>query len=291
MADTPINSRPTDTRKITADGLSHESGPAVPDLRIGMLPLDIAFADPGANLDKVGQCLKQHAGEVDLLLLPELFSTAFGRDLDVLRRVADEYSGSTVDMLMALSEKYGVAIAGSFLASEAGRYYNRGFLIVPGDDTPRFYDKHHLFSISAEGVLFTAGEKPIQVIEYMGWNVGLAVCYDLRFPAWCRFSFDCKPYDVLMIAANWPSSRLYPWEHLLIARAIENQAYVVACDRSGNDDFGNYDHMSRAYDYTGIPIDTRMCGSIQMVTLQYDPLNDWRHRWPFVFDADSIIVR
>ncbi|MCM1448942.1 MAG: hypothetical protein NC082_01225 [Clostridiales bacterium] len=257
-----------------------------------MLSLDIVPANPVANLDRVSSVMERHKGEMDLLLLPELFSTAFGRDIELLRDISGKNDTLTMARLIELSNEYNTAIAGSYLACEAGRYYNRGFFISPGDNTPIYYDKRHLFSISAEGVLFTAGEKPIPVISYKGWNLALAVCYDLRFPAWVRFSLKEKPYDALLIAANWPISRMYAWEHLLIARAIENQAYVLACDRSGNDDFGNYDEMTRAYDYRGHHLDaTSMGDDLLVATLNHDLLNEWRHRWPFIFDADSIIVR
>lgn len=82
------------------------------------------------------------------------------------------------------------------------------------------------------------------VIAYNGCRFMVIVCYDLRFPVWCRRVIDVKDYDIIIVPANWPDSRRYAWRHLLIARAIENQAYVIGCNRSGSDLYGRYDGMS-----------------------------------------------
>ena len=87
------------------------------------------------------------------------------------------------------------------------------------------------------------------VIRYRGWNISLVICYDLRFPVWCRNVNN--RYDMLIVPANWPSARGYAWRQLLIARAIENQAVIVGADRSGCDDYGDYEYMSYVFDPSG----------------------------------------
>ena len=93
-----------------------------------------------------------------------------------------------------------------------------------------------------EHKVFASGDKQPPVVRYRGWNISLIVCYDLRFPVWCRN--NRQSYDLMLVPANWPSSRGYAWKHLLIGRAIENQAVYVGANRGGSDDFGDYDGLS-----------------------------------------------
>lgn len=258
------------------------------NLSVGVLALDIVAADPVANMAAVKDCLARHGGQIDLLVLPELFTTAFSRDIEALRAVAEDDGGATVAGLKMLAREHDTAIAGSYLALIGGEYFNRGFIILPTGET-KFYNKRHLFGLSAESRLFSAGEERPCVIEYCGWRIGLAVCYDLRFPVWCRHAADC-PYDMLLVVANWPVARRYAWEHLLIARAIENQAVVVGADRSGSDDFGEHDSMTRVYDCTGHEVECREYGLLSIATLSHDSLAEHRRRWPFAKDADSFTV-
>lgn len=158
----------------------------------------------------------------------------------------------SADMTLAAvklwSSRFNMAIAGSFLASIGSKIVNRGFFVEPSGETT-FYDKHHLFCLSAESRLFTQGVENPPVIRFRGWNISMIVCYDLRFPVWCRNSG--QRYDILLVPANWASARSYAWRHLLIARAIENQAVVVGANRSGHDDYGDYDHQSFIFDPMG----------------------------------------
>ena len=137
--------------------------------------------------------------------------------------------------LAEVMKKYNVAIAGSFIARTANKIYNRAFFIESsGDET--YYDKHHIFSIGGEQEVFTAGDSQPRVVRYRGWNIMLAVCYDLRFPVWLRNTNN--KYDLLLVVANWPKARIYTWEHLLIARAIENECYVCGVNRIGQSPSG-----------------------------------------------------
>ena len=269
---------PTNSQQPTSENLS-----------IGVLAMDIAWADPVANLMVVEEYLKKHASGLDVLVLPELFSTAFPQDIDVLRNIAEDDSGKTVAALKELSGIYDTALAGSYLATVDGKFYNRGFMILP-DGSASFYNKRHLFGMSAESRMFEPGTELPAVVEYKGWRVALIVCYDLRFPVWCRRSAGSCQYDVLLVAANWPVSRKYAWEHLLIARAIENQAIVVGADRSGHDDFGDYDGMTYFFDTTGHPVDAENHGILSIVKVSYSALVDMRRRWPVAKDADSFCL-
>ena len=201
-------------------------------LRIATLPMPIAWGDRNANIAFVEQALSSLPEKTDIVVLPELFTTGYSDDPETMAELAERNTGDTVNTLRRWASRYGCAFAGSFLASTPPHYYNRGFIIEPnGDET--FYDKRHLFSLSNEARMFAPGTTPPPVVRFRGWNISLIVCYDLRFPVWCRSRHNS--YDLLLVVANWPKARGYAFEHLLIARAIENQCAVVGANRGGSD--------------------------------------------------------
>lgn len=258
------------------------------NLKLATVALDTVWCDPAANLSALGRALEMLEPDTDLVVLPELFSTGFVGDATALADVAQTNGGSTMATVAQLARRHNLAVAGSFTARTGSHIYNRGFFIEPsGDET--FYDKHHLFSPSAEARLFTAGTGSMPLIRYRGWNVSMIICYDLRFPVWSR-NCGCA-YDLLLVPANWPHARAYAWEHLLIARAIENQACVVGANRSGVDDYGVYDDSSYIFDAMGNSVGQRVCrrsapAPILTATLSLDEVTEARRRLPASLDAD-----
>lgn len=259
---------------------------------IALLPLDIAWADPSENFQRIRSAVDSLSQSVDLIVLPELFSTGYITDMSTIDNLARNYSTATLSMLHDIARRSNAAISGSFLTCSAAGYVNRGFFIEPsGEET--FYDKAHLFCLSKESDIFQAGQSHYPVVRFRGWNIALIVCYDLRFPAWCRS--QNSSYDMMIVPANWPKSRAYAWEHLLIARAIENQAVYVGINRSGIDDFGHYDNMTIVVDAMGQPVKGVELSSgirdssiaMQIVTVDKVQLIDCRHRLPFQCDADT----
>lgn len=217
-------------------------------LRVASLPLDITWGDKTANFRVVESAMEHLPAGTDIVVLPELFSTGYSDDPEAAASMAETNGGDTVEWLRQLARRHECAFAGSFLARTANRLYNRGFFIEPnGDET--FYDKRHLFSLSSEARIFTAGARRPPVVRFRGWNIAMIVCYDLRFPVWCR----CRrsAYDLLLVVSNWPQARGYAYEHLLIARAIENQCAVVGANRGGEDVYGRYDGLTKIYDCRG----------------------------------------
>lgn len=257
------------------------------NLKIAVVPLDIVWSDIEENLYITNKLLKKLDKDTDIAVLPELFTTGFIATADLLHKYAEDSSSSgTLETLKDWSRKFNFAIAGSYLVREGEKIINRGFFIEPsGEHT--FYDKTHLFRLSAEYKEFSAGSKHIPVIRFRGWNIAIAICYELRFPVWLR-NTDNK-YDVLIIPSNWPACRAYAWEHLLIARAIENQAYVVGANRSGKDDSGDYDELSFIFDYLGKPVHkliSKTNGCV-MATLDRENLYKFRSHFPVAEDADK----
>lgn len=259
-------------------------------LKVAMLPMDITWADRSENLSQLEEAMRRLRPDTDLVVLPELFSTGFIDDPELLATISEDASGAAMRVVKRLAAQYNVAIAGSFLARDNGALYNRGFIVEPDGQTAT-YDKCHLFCISPEAQLMHRGNAEPPVIRFRGWNISLVVCYDLRFPAWCRNRGG--RYDILLVPANWPDARRYAWEHLLIARAIENQAVVVGVNRSGADDYGCYDGMSAAYDHKGMPITPDNSTPVNnpkdwiYITADRQVMHQAREKLPFLKDADS----
>lgn len=251
-------------------------------LIVSVLPLDMAYTDKDANLRAATAMFANLQPGTHIAVLPELFSTAYIPDREAARAIAETNDGKTIAFVRDMASKHNCAICGSFLALDNDRVYNRAFFITPAGES-HFYDKRHLFSLSGEGEVVSGGEMPPAIIDFCGWKIAIAVCYDLRFPIWLR-NTGLK-YDALIIPANWPEKRSFAWTTLLQARAIENQAYVVGANRSGSDQFGVYDNQSFVADYTGHLIQ-QPCGNSVTANLSKFMLDKYRKAFPFWKDAD-----
>jgi len=259
-------------------------------IKIAVLPLDITWCDCKENLLSVEELLPKLCPDTDILVLPELFSTGFIQEETLLKEVAASQADKTLDTLKRWSREFNMAISGSYIAKVGNSVVNRGFFIEPsGEET--FYDKRHLFCLSMESRLFSSGHTLPPVIRFRGWNVSLIVCYDLRFPAWCR-NKEHKGYDIMLVPANWPSARKYAWRQLLIARAIENQAIVVGANRSGSDDYGEYTGLSYIFDPAGQDITVSTGPDSPFLYAEYtrSRLEKIRTVLPFSNDADDVII-
>ena len=257
------------------------------NLRVSMVQSHIIWEDRNENLGYYGELLRRISGKTDLAVLPETFSTGFTMNIEPL---ADEADGITVNTIKKWAADYKMAVAGSFIAKDNGKYYNRAFFITSEGDS-LFYDKRHLFQMGHEDQYFTAGDKRL-VVSYRGWNICLLVCYDLRFPVWSRRTAK-ENYDLLLYVANWPERRSHAWKSLLPARAIENQSYVVGLNRVGLDGNNiNYSGDSVALNFLGETLISANPGeaAVLQVTLSKPELLHFRKSFPAEQDADQFIL-
>ncbi len=184
-----------------------------------------------------------------------------------------------------------MVIAGSLvIKGNDGRAVNRFVWMAP-DSPAIIYDKRHLFRMAKEHERYAPGERR-PIIEYKGFRILPAVCYDLRFPVWLRNRVDANgqlEYDLMLLVANWPKPRREHWRTLLRARAIENLAYVAAVNRVGTD--GNkidYAGDSALIDFLGQPM-VELGAQPQSVVVEINraPLDAHRKRFPALMDADQ----
>ncbi|MDR2139296.1 MAG: nitrilase family protein [Tannerella sp.] len=251
-------------------------------LRVSIIQTAIVWENRAANLVHYGTLLRQLDGRTDLAVLPELFTTGSIRDPEL----ADLMEGETASTLKQWAQAYRIALAGSFMAEENGKYYNRAFFVTP--EGRLFHaDKRHLFRAGGEDRYLEAGTKRLTV-SFRGWNICLLVCYDLRFPVWSRNVANA--YDLLLYCANWPAVRSDAWRILLPARAVENQACVCGVNRTGIDGAGHAFHGGSAlYSPRGEKLaDAGDAGEILLTcTLEKSMLESLRTRFPVWKDADA----
>lgn len=250
-------------------------------LRISLVQADLIWEHPQANLDLLSKLL-ENTTETDLIILPEMFSTGFTMQAQA---VAEKPDGLSVNWMLEIAKKKKAAVTGSLVIEEDGAYFNRLFFITP-DGKIYTYNKKHLFTLAGEHRIYTPGNNRL-VVDYNGWRICPLVCYDLRFPVWAR---NTENYDLLIYVANWPQVRVFAWDRLLCARAIENMSYVAGVNRVGSDGNGHpYTGHSAVYDGLGqdiLPVQINQQG-VFSVTLKKTPLAALRSKLRFLDDRDS----
>ena len=256
-------------------------------MRISQIQDTIFWADKAGNLQKTGEKLASLAGQTDLVVLPEMFTTGFCTNE---LHLAETLDGETVKTLRFWAVKYQMAITGSFIASENDRIYNRAFFVFPNGKI-QTADKRHLFSMGGEQNHFSVGNKRM-IVNYCGFNICVLVCYDIRFPVWARNNKN--EYDLLIYVANFPESRVTDWNILLKARAVENQAYVCGVNRIGVDGLGiSYNGHSSLLDFKANELLTFPNNetSVQSFELQLSPLERYREKFAIWKDADRFELK
>jgi predicted amidohydrolase len=261
------------------------------DLTLTLVQVDLCWEAPTENIDHIDALLsKELVSHTDIILLPEMFTTGFSMGAAAL---AEPLNGKTTAFMRRLAQRYDALVGGSFIRKEAGAFYNSLVFAAP-NGALYCYDKRHLFRMAGEHNVYSPGKDKL-VITWRGWRLLPLVCYDLRFPVWSRNDLknseaaDSGAYDLLLYVANWPAHRAHHWKRLLKARAIENQAFVAACNRVGTDGNGIvYSGDSLVADFHG----ELMCHIVEKEglitqTLDAEALNDYRIKFPAWLDADD----
>jgi omega-amidase len=256
------------------------------DLRVTLVQSMLHWEDAAANRAMFAEKIAGLKGSTDLIVLPEMFTTGFSmRSMEL----AETMDGATVQWMRDQGKSIGAALYGSVIMKEADKYFNRGLFVTPSGQVTT-YDKRHLFGMAEEGDHYTSGTKRV-IVEYEGWRILLQVCYDLRFPVFARNRGD---YDAIVYSANWPEARRFPWSQLLIARAIENQAYVLGVNRVGMDGKGHhYAGDSVVLDPRGQTITSCEPGkeALLSATLDHAAQDEFRKQFPVGKDADEFVLK
>lgn len=250
------------------------------DLRVSLVQADLHWHDPEKNKRRLAQQLAPLQGGTDLVVLPEMFTSGFTMLPDDLNAP----SQATIDWMCEQAQYLDSALYASVAFKHDRQFYNRGLFVEPSGKV-QHYDKTHLFRMAGEHKRYAAGDTRC-IVEYRGWRLLLLICYDLRFPVFCRNRND---YDAILCVANWPAARRHPWRTLLQARAIENLSYVLGVNRVGTDGNGlAYSGDSLLVDYAGELLCDHDQGQafMQTLTLEGEALTTFRHDFQAWRDAD-----
>jgi predicted amidohydrolase len=251
---------------------------------------DTTWLDIEDNLRKIELAInKSIKYDIDILVCPEVCTTAYATKNP---EIAQSMDSQMINKLISLAKNYNIAICGSFMINEKDKIFNRFIFFTPDGEIYK-YDKAHLFSLAEENTYFTKG-KEIITIPYLGWNIRPYICYDIRFPVFNKNKiknghFD---YDVLVYVSNWPTKRYNHWKNLLIARAIENQAYVIGVNRVGKDGNG-FEYMggTMCIDPAGnMILEATQDENVYVVHTNYDDLVKIRKKLPFSLDWDNFEI-
>ena len=258
-------------------------------LTIAAVQYDIQWLDKAANLAALEQMIAGFFADqeqVDLLLLPETFSTGFCIDDPSIKQPED--GGEDLLWLKRMASQYDCVVAGTVFVKVKDKKANRFYWAWP-DGSVEYCDKRHLFRLGNEGEYVAQGQER-KIFELKGIRILPQVCYDLRFPVWSRNRQD---YDLLVNVANWPAARRHVWDTLLKARAMENQAYVVGVNRIRTDGKG-VDHSGGTVllDYVGEPLVAAEDNKAQVICaeLDFSKLAEFKTEFPAYLDADDFEI-
>jgi omega-amidase len=254
-------------------------------MKATIVQASLKWEDISANLEHISSLISRAGDDTDLVVLPEMFTTAFSMDPS---RLAETMDGRTVRWMKEKASAGGFALCGSVIIREDDRFFNRMLFVTP-DGIVTIYDKRHLHSMSGENTIYSRGNERV-IKSYMEFSFNLQVCYDLRFPVWIRNRGDS---DVIIFSANWPAVRSNVWKSLLVARAIENQCYVIGANMVGtNPDGTSYSGDSVIINPMGetlVSLEPFAEGVVSAV-LSREVLDKYRSDMPVWRDADPFTL-
>lgn len=250
-------------------------------MKIALVQTSLFWENITENRSHLTQKITDSVKDVDLIVLPEMFSSGFTMNP---KAVAETMQGETVLWLQHLAMAKNCAITGSLVIEEKGNYFNRLVFVFPNGEI-NYYDKRHLFTLAGENGIYSHGTNKL-IVEYRGFKICPLICYDLRFPV---FSRNVEDYDILIYVANWPKLRINAWDILLKARAVENMSYVIGVNRVGLDG-NNHEYIghSQAIDFSGnYLIEPQEMDDIFIVELDKEQLIETKAKFNFLNDRDK----
>lgn len=203
-------------------------------VKVAVYQMELIAGSPQKNKEKVERWIEELAqsDKPDIILLPEMWTTSYV--LEKLDELADESLEPTSTFLSNLAKKYHINIVGGSIPNKLdGKLYNTSLVLNRKGELVYEYSKIHLVPMLNEPLYLTGGKKKVETFELDGVKMGVIICYDLRFPELSR-KLALEGAQVLFVPAEWPKPRTNHWVNLLIARAIENQIYVVASNNVGS---------------------------------------------------------
>lgn len=251
-------------------------------LQVAVIQHDIEWEDADRTLARLGPLVGDAvSGGARLVVLTEMFATGFSARTEA---IAEPPGGVAWSFLVDQARRHGIWIVGSLCCLEDpdGLPTNLAMLVGPDGSSWR-YAKRHLFSYSGEDERMAAGSAQV-VADVDGVRTSLHVCYDLRFAP--DFWSLAPGVDLYVVPANWPRARVAHWRSLLVARAIENQAWVIGANRVGTGGGLEYSGDSLVVDPLGEIVADGAGGAEEILRARVDTsaVESVRARYPFLSD-------
>ena len=261
-------------------------------MRVAGIQSELAWEDPTANRRALRPLVIEAATTLGakLVALPEMWPTGFSMRPEA---VAEPEGGESERFLVETARECGAAVCGSVAQRPAGGGRARNvFLCALPDGTVHRYAKIHPFTYGGEAEHYDAGDS-VTTFTLEGVRVTPLVCYDLRFPE--LWAAAAPQTDLFVVVANWPHARAAHWRALLVARAIETQAYVLGVNRIGEGGGLEYDGDSALVSPSGELLDDAFAspGAPRIIEDYVHPacVAETRAKWPFLADRRPDVYR
>jgi predicted amidohydrolase len=254
-------------------------------MKTALIQSAIIWENPEANRNYFEQKINTISESIDLIVLPEMFTTGFTMNPETVAEAMDD---KTMGWLQSLAKAKKTAITGSLIIADNNNFYNRLVFVFPSGEI-QFYDKRHLFTLAGEDKVYTSGTQRL-IVDYLGWKICPLVCYDLRFPVFAR---NVENYDLLLYVANWPKPRINAWDILIKARSVENMCYTIGVNRNGVDNANlEYVGHSQVVDFLGNYIlEPQEAEGVFIVEFDKEKMSNARNKLGFLNDRDSFEIK
>ena len=252
-------------------------------MKIALVQYNPAWENKDENKKKIISLLSNISG-IELLVFPEMTLTGFTMKSE---EMSETIQGDSFRFFSSVAKEKSAHVFAGIIERRNTRLYNTLIHIKPNGNLFKLYRKVHPFSYSGENENFDAGVKPA-LTKIRKWKIGLTICYDLRFPELFR-KYGKKKAHLIVNIANWPDTRIEHWRTLLKARAIENQCYIAAVNRVGDDTKLYYNGFSSVFDPMGKEI-ASLEKEEKVVVIELDKkyVNEVREKFPFLEDIKLI---
>ncbi|WP_106496502.1 carbon-nitrogen family hydrolase [Lentibacillus sp. Marseille-P4043] len=239
-------------------------------MKYAIYQMEVVAGNPEANRQQVEEWVKRvvKQEQPDTILLPEMWNTGYA--LSELANIADQDGEPTRSFLRELAKTYNINIVGGSIGNKKDdKFYNTSLVFDRNGELVYHYDKIHLVPMLNEHQYLTGGQKKVHTFELDHVKMGLIICYDLRFPELAR-QLALEDAQVLHIVAEWPIARKDHWKNLQLARAIENQFFVISSNTVGTYNGTEYAGESMVIDPWGTPIATGSVRNTETITATLD---------------------
>lgn len=248
-------------------------------MKIGLVQYSPEWENKTENKNKINHLIDA-IDNVSLFIFPELTLTGFTMNAN---EFCEELNGESFNYFSILAAKKNANVFAGIIEKDGVNIYNTMLHFDNAGALVNKYRKIHPFTYSTEDKHYSRGEKPV-ITQIKDWNIGLSICYDLRFPELYRL-YGKQRVHLIIDIANWPINRIEHWRTLLKARAIENQCYVAGVNRVGSDPKLFYNGCSSVFDPMGneivISIDSE---EILITDIEIETVNEIREKFPFLQD-------